>query len=100
MRVQSSQSDVENVLLSDTPAVASHVRAEVKLGNFPADGADRPLTRVHLKLSLLSGDNDFAADLRSHKARDWTEMAASTHDKRSLYLAVDNPAIVGSLQAR
>src|SRR5208283_357523 len=96
--ISSSQSDVENVPLAETPAVSLHVGTEIEFRHFFVNPALRLLRGTHFELDFLRDDRRLVAGFGTGEAGDRAEMAACADQNTSLNLLVRDPPAVGEMQ--
>src|SRR5438309_1772371 len=99
MAIEPAESHVENVSLSETPAIAAHVCTKIKFWHLRPDGALLLLLRIHLKFGFLRSNNLFTAHLGSHKTCDRAEVPTGADHQIRPNVCVHDPALAIALQA-
>src|SRR5579862_1405790 len=100
MLVQPAEADVDEISFSEAPAVAAHVRAEIEFRNFRANRALVLLLGVHFEFGFLGGYGVFTCGFGTHETRDGAEVSSGADDQLSFDLAVDEPVVSCSSDAR
>src|SRR5262249_4588403 len=99
VRIYSSQSDIQEILLAETPTITLHVGAKIELGRIATNARCRLLLRRHLELKLLRNHSVLSrppcAGEPSHRA----EMPARAYHHASAYLSIRDPALAGAVEA-
>src|SRR5262249_22557441 len=98
--VDAPEADIEEILLSETPAIAAEIAAEVELGGFGVDGEGIRTRRIDLELGFLSGDDQSPIGTTIQLSADRTEMAAGANEHRRTNVLADDPASAITTDAR
>src|SRR5579872_1222856 len=99
MLVQPAETDIDEISLSEAPAVAAHVRAEIEFGDFRANRAFLLLLEVHFEFGFLGGDCVFGRGFGTHETSNGAEVSSGADDQLGLDLTVDEPFVSSTFDA-
>src|SRR5205823_5232022 len=91
MAIETPETDVQKILLPETPAVAFEVAAKVKFRLFRRDPVRRGVACVQRELNLLCDDERRTIRATEHSGNR-TKVTARADEHRSGHRFVENPA--------